>query len=63
MKKYQKITVQSELKRLKRKTSDPLDRAALDWALKCIQAGLAQTDIAQLESLFRLEDPRGAGCD
>ena len=56
--KYQKTSVTRELKRLKRKMTNPQDRATLDWALVWVKAGLAQTDIEQLERLYRLPDPR-----
>jgi len=56
--KYQKTSVTRELKRLKRKMTDPQDRATLDCALVWVKAGLAQTEVEQLERLYRLEDPK-----
>jgi hypothetical protein len=54
-----KIDLLAELNRMARgrKTkSDP--RTIAMCAISWVKAGLAQTDIEQLECLYRLEDPR-----
>ena len=56
---YRKVNYLTELRRMKRgqKTkADPRDIA--DWALQWAKYGLAQTEVEQLERLYRLEDPR-----
>ena len=53
-----KLKLQTEMRRLKRKTADPYDRYVLDWAMEWVKVGLAQTEQEQLERLYRLPDPR-----
>ena len=56
---YRKLNFITDLKRMKRgqKTkADPRDIA--DWALQWVKVVVAQTDIEQLERLYRLKDPR-----
>lgn len=57
--KVRKINVLTEMRRLRRKLTDPSDRHTLDWALEWAKAGLAQAELEQLERLYRLEDLRG----
>ena len=56
---YYKLDCLDELKRLARgqKTTLPA-RDIAEWAVSWVKAGLAQTDIEQLERLYRLPDPR-----
>jgi hypothetical protein len=57
-----KIDLLTEMRRLKRKTADARDRHTLDWAMEWAKYGIQEAtnhdEVAQLERLFRLEDPR-----
>lgn len=56
---YLKVNMLTELQRMRRgqKTKmDPCDIA--DWALQWVKYGLDQTEVAQLERMYRLPDLR-----
>jgi hypothetical protein len=59
-----RFTLAGELQRLRRNSADEHDKFVLGWAVRTIKHTLAareeQTDVLELERLFRLEDPRGA---
>jgi hypothetical protein len=54
-----KVNMLTELRRIARdkKPSVPVSHVA-DWALQWVKYGLDQTEIAQLERMYRLKDPR-----
>lgn len=61
---FRRVTLQAELRRIRREMKDPSDRAALAWAIEVAQAQRAAWEekqypaIAELIRLFDLKDPR-----
>jgi hypothetical protein len=62
-----RFTLDSEVRRIAKRTLDPMDRSTLLWAAKELAAVRAwqkindkeAADVSKLERLFGLEDPRG----
>ena len=57
----------AESKRIKREIKDPGDKLTIDWAMKVLRSATEaqparrgeQKDVAELERMFGLDDPRG----
>ena len=57
-----RISLVGELRRIRRYTKSGEDKHYLSWAIKSLQCQFAeqpvQKDVAELERMFRLQDPR-----
>lgn len=56
---YLKVNMLAELRRMRRGQKTKTDSGDVaDWALQWVKVGLDQTEVAQLERMYRLKDPR-----